>query len=176
MVTAVSVTVAAVAKKLLALLLGDKKGRKFLLYTVCIALFVLCLPMIVLLGLFGWMAGDSATILDQSNILANIPNDQLVQIQTIEKVSDNIDRLFEDLGLEDADTNKATAIYMGYLTGFETSSTFYNDLANCFLTTADDADIYDRISQTFLVVISDEDKSKFDSLYGITPIRLREEF
>ena len=73
---AVGATIAAVAKKVLALLLGDKKGRKFLLYVVGIALFIVSIPLITMLGLFGWMAGDSGSILDQSDILANIPNDQ----------------------------------------------------------------------------------------------------
>ena len=33
---AVGATIAAVAKKVFAILLGDKKGRKFLLYIICI--------------------------------------------------------------------------------------------------------------------------------------------
>ena len=50
---AVGATIAAVAKKVLALLLGDKKGRKFLLYVVGIALFIVSIPLITMLGLFG---------------------------------------------------------------------------------------------------------------------------
>ena len=87
---AVGATIAAVAKKVLALLLGDKKGRKFLLYVVGIALFIVSIPLITMLGLFGWMAGDSGFILDQDDILANIPNEQLVQMQTVEQVCNKI--------------------------------------------------------------------------------------
>ena len=50
---AVGATIAAVAKKVLAILLGDKKGRKFLLYVVGIALFIVCIPLITLIGMFG---------------------------------------------------------------------------------------------------------------------------
>ena len=50
--------VAKVAKKILQVLLGDENGRKFLGYVVGIALFIVLLPLIVILGLFGWMAGD----------------------------------------------------------------------------------------------------------------------
>ena len=172
---AVGATIAAVAKKVLALLLGDKKGRKFLLYVVGIALFIVCIPLITLLGLFGWMAGDSGSILDQSDILANIPNEQLVQIQTMDQVSNTIVTTFEDAGLDESDHKKATAIYIGYLVGLETQDGFYENLSNCFLNTTEDADVYDLVSQTFLVVISEDDQTKFDSLYGVTPTRVVEE-
>ena len=172
---AVGATIAAVAKKVLALLLGDKKGRKFLLYVVGIALFIVCIPLITLLGLFGWMAGDSGSILNQEDILANIPNEQLVQIQTMDQVSNTIVATFEDAGLEENDHKKATAIYMGYLVGLETQDGFYENLSNCFLNTTEDADVYDLVLQTFLVVISEDDQTKFDSLYGVTPTRVVEE-
>lgn len=172
---AVGATIAAVAKKVLALLLGDKKGRKFLLYVVGIALFIVCIPLITLLGLFGWMAGDSRSFLNQGDILANIPNEQLVQIQTIDQVSNTIVTTFEDAGLDESDHKKAIAIYMGYLVGLETQDGFYENLSNCFLNTTEDADVYDLVSQTFLVVISEDDQTKFDSLYGVTPTRVTEE-
>ena len=172
---AVGATIAAVAKKVLALLLGDKKGRKFLLYVVGIALFIVSIPLITMLGLFGWMAGDSGSILDQSDILANIPNEQLVQMQTVEQVCNNIVTTFEEAGLEENDHKKASAIYMGYLVGMETQDGFYEKLSNCFLNTSEDADVYDLVSQTFLVVISEDDQAKYDSLYGITPTRVVEE-
>ncbi len=172
---AVGATIAAVAKKVLALLLGDKKGRKFLLYVVGIALFIVCIPLITLLGLFGWMAGDSGSILDQDDILANIPNEQLVQMQTIDQVCNTIVTTFEDAGLDESDHKKATAIYMGYLVGLEMQDGFYEDLSNCFLNTTEDTDVYDLVSQTFLVVISEDDQTKFDSLYGVTPTRVATE-
>ena len=153
-------------------LLGDKKGRKFLLYVVGIALFIVCIPLITLLGLFGWMAGDSGLILDQDDILANIPNEQLVQMQTIDQVCNTIVTTFEDAGLEENDHKKATAIYMGYLVGLETQDGFYENLSNCFLNTTVDANVYDLVSQTFLVVISEEDQVKYDELYGVTPARV----
>ena len=169
---AVGATIAAVAKKVLAYLLGDKKGRKFLLYVVGIALFIVCIPLITLLGLFGWMAGDSGSILDQDDILANIPNEQLVQMQTIDQACNTIVTTFEDAGLEENDHKKAIAIYMGYLVGLETQDGFYENLSNCFLNTTEDANVYDLVSQTFLVVISEEDQAKYDELYGVTPARV----
>ena len=64
---------------------------------------------------------------------------------------------------------------MGYLVGMETQAGFYEKLSNCFLNTSEDADVYDLVSQTFLVVISEDDQAKYDSLYGVTPMRIVEE-
>jgi hypothetical protein len=167
---AVGATIVAVAKKVLSFLLGSKKGRKFLLYVVGVALFIVCIPLITALGLFGWMAGDSGSLLNHEDILANIPNEQLVQMQTIDEVCNSIEIAFENAGLEESDHKKAKAIYIGYLVGMETQEGFYEDLAHCFLATTETSDVYDMISQNFLVIISEEDQTKFDDLYGVTSI------
>ena len=49
---------AAIGKTALLLLLGDKKGRKAVEYTVGIAVFLALLPLIVVMGLFHWLLGD----------------------------------------------------------------------------------------------------------------------
>ena len=51
-------TLAAIGKKVLLLLLGDKKGRKAMGYTIGIAVFLALLPLIVVMGLFHWLLGD----------------------------------------------------------------------------------------------------------------------
>lgn len=51
-------TLAAIGKKALLLLLGDKKGRKAVGYTIGIAGFLALLPLIVVMGLFHWLLGD----------------------------------------------------------------------------------------------------------------------
>lgn len=51
-------TLAAIGKKVLLLLLGDKKGRKAMGYTVGIAVFLALLPLIIVIGLFHWLLGD----------------------------------------------------------------------------------------------------------------------
>ena len=51
-------TIAAIGKKALLFLLGDKKGRKAVGYTVGIAVFLALLPLIVVVGLFHWLLGD----------------------------------------------------------------------------------------------------------------------
>lgn len=88
MVASVGATIAAVAKKVLAILLGDKKGRKFLLYVVGIALFIVCIPLITLIGMFGWMAGDGGTIMGKDMVLSNLPQEQQSQIATMDATCD----------------------------------------------------------------------------------------
>ena len=51
-------TLAAIGKKALLILLGDKKGRKAVGYTVGIAVFLALLPLIIVMGLFHWLCGD----------------------------------------------------------------------------------------------------------------------
>ena len=55
-------TLAAIGKKILLVLLGDKKGRKTVGYTIGIAGFLALLPLIVVMGLFHWLlvAGGAA--------------------------------------------------------------------------------------------------------------------
>ena len=51
-------TLAAIGKKALLVLLGDKKGRKAMGYTIGIAVFLALLPLIIVMGLFHWLLGD----------------------------------------------------------------------------------------------------------------------
>ena len=39
-------------------LLGDKKGRKAVGYTIGIAVFLALLPLFIVMGLFHWLLGD----------------------------------------------------------------------------------------------------------------------
>lgn len=51
-------TLAAIGKKALLFLLGDKKGRKTVGYTIGISVFLALLPLIIVMGLFHWLLGD----------------------------------------------------------------------------------------------------------------------
>ena len=62
-------------KKIIEILVGDKKGRKFLGYVIGIALFIVLLPLIVVLGLFGWMSNGLTVELSYDDIYNNIPSE-----------------------------------------------------------------------------------------------------
>ena len=51
-------TLAAIGKKVLLFLLGDKKGRKAVGYTIGITVFIALLPLIIVMGLFHWLLSD----------------------------------------------------------------------------------------------------------------------
>ena len=85
-----SVTVGTVLKKVAEVLVSSKSGRKFIGYTVGITLFLVLLPMIVIVGLFGWMAGDGGTMLDRDQIISQLPLDQQEQINVIDTTCDTI--------------------------------------------------------------------------------------
>ena len=163
-----SVTVGTVLKKVAEVLVSSKSGRKFIGYTVGITLFLVLLPMIVIVGLFGWMAGDGGTMLDRDQIISQLPPEQQEQIDVIDTTCDTIVTTFKIYGLPVSDQRKAQAIYIDKLMGLESQDGFHESLTDCFMNVTADVSVYDLISSTFLVSFSDEEIAKFDELYGVT--------
>ena len=60
-----AVTVSVVAKKVVEVLASSKKGRKFLLYTVGIVLFIVLLPLIAIVSGLLWWSNQSAKTFNQ---------------------------------------------------------------------------------------------------------------
>lgn len=169
-----SVTVGTVLKKVAEVLVSSKSGRKFLGYTVGITLFLVLLPMIVIVGLFGWMAGDGGTMLDRDQIISQLPLEQQEQIDVIDTTCDTIVTTFKIYGLPVSDQRKAQAIYIDKLMGLESQVGFFDSLAGCFVNADADVSVYDLIAGTFLVAFSEEEMARLDELYGVT-IGLTEE-
>ena len=163
-----AVPVAAIAKKVAEVLASTKSGRKFIGYTIGITLFIVMLPLIVIVGLFGWMAGDGGTMLDRDQIISQLPLDQQEQIDVIDTTCDTIVTTFKIYGLPVSDQRKAQAIYIDKLMGLESQDGFFELLAVCFVNTDESMSVYTLISITFLVSFSDEEIAKFDELYGVT--------
>ena len=158
-----TVTVGVVVKKVVEVLASSKKGRKFLLYTVGIVLFIVLLPLIALVGLFGFLMGGDVPI-DEQQILGALPSEDQAGIDT---TCADIHAVFTERGLTEADAKKAEAIYMACLLGRE-SDTFIEDLAECFENVSDTVSVYDNVSTTFSVEFTDEDEKRFDEQYGVT--------
>lgn len=163
-----SVTVGTVLKKAAEMFVSSQNGRKFIGYTIGITLFLALLPLIVIVGFFGWMAGDGGTMLDSDQIISQLPIEQQEQIDVIETTCDTIVTTFKIHGLPVSDQRKAQAIYIDKLMGLESQAGFYESLAGCFISVSADVSVYDLLSGTFLVVFSDEEIAQFDELYGIT--------
>ena len=163
---AVGATIAAVAKKVLSILLGDKKGRKFLLYVVGMVLFIVFLPLIALVGLFGWMSGGADNVMGNVSIMDNS------EIQKFNSAFEKMAEHFEKEGLDEADCNKASMIYISYLSSNGDNEELYGDLAYCFLNTTESEGVYDLLEDKFSIVIEEKDRVILDELYGITPVRI----
>lgn len=159
-----AVTIGTVVKKALELIAVSDSGRKFLGYVLCIAVFLLLLPVIVVCGLFGWMANDGGTLLLREELLNNLPEENAAVIEQMNTVCDTIQNVFEIKGLSVMDERKAETIYLTCLVGREDDENFYNDLADCFLYADAETDVFDLVSITFGVEISDDDREMIEKI------------
>ena len=108
-------------------------------------------------------------------VISRLPIEQQEQIVSIDTVCDTIIAVFETHGLSASDQRKAQAIYISKLIGMESEESFYDDLADCFLSVSEGMSVYDLISERFLVAFNDKEITSFDEMYGVTPIRLSDE-
>ena len=84
-------TLAAIGKKALLFLLGDKKGRKAVGYIIGIAVFLALLPLIIVMGLFHWLLGDGGTEIREQ-----------VKKEAASAYTESVEQYKEWEGLEDA--------------------------------------------------------------------------
>ena len=159
--------VAKVAKKVLEVLLGDKNGRKFLGYTIGIALFIVLLPLIVILGLFGWMAGDGgASLVNYDVIYSQMPSEYREMIEEHQDELDLIEVTFLENGLSTSDVSKAKTIYISCLIGKEVEEDFYQTYAECFINQTEEVDFLTNIENAFSVAFTQEEREQFNSIYS----------
>ncbi len=159
--------VVKVAQKILAALLGDKKGRKFLGYVVGIVLFIILLPVIVILGLFGWMSGDGATsLIDYDIIYSQMPSEYREMIEEYQGELEMIETTFIENGLTSEDISKAKTIYISCLTGKESEEGFYQKYADCFINQTEEADFLTNIESAFSVTFTQEERDQLNNLYS----------
>ena len=159
-------TVAAkAAKKLLQILAGDEKGRKFLGYVIGIALFIFFLPLIAVLGLFGWMSGETIE-LSYDEVYSKIPSEYRETIEAYEDELSEIDRVFLENGLTLTDASKARTIFISCLVGKESEEDFYQRYAECFLNQSGDSDVLTNIENTFSVTFTEQERLQLENLYS----------
>lgn len=161
-----AVTIGVVAKKAVEVLASSKKGRNFLLYTVGVVLFIVLLPLIAIVGLFGFLAGGELPV-DQQQIMANLPAEDRAVIERIDATGASILTTFAERGLTENDGKKAAAIYMACLLGKD-SGDVAADLAECFEDVSDTASVYDNVAAKFSVKFTAEEEKYFDDRYGVT--------
>lgn len=160
-----AVPVAAIAKKAGEILVSSKKGRKFIGYTIGIAVFLLILPILVVLGLFGFMSNGNSLSINQSKLMAAMPSSQREAWSHENGVLQSIAAAFTQKGLA-ADIHLAQAIYMLKLSDKETGDAdFCNKLLQCFAGTKNHQEAYAKVESTFGVMFSEQDIAEMDQLY-----------
>jgi len=160
----ISATLATIGKKLLAVLAGDKKGRKFLGYVIGITLFIVLLPVIALYGLFGWMSGGGG--LDSALIENAVLAEYCEQFEQYSKQLSKIESTFSNKGLTQTQIDQAKIIYLSCLIGKENEENFYQKLVGCFQNASEEKPLLDCISETFNITFSDSDKEQFNKIFG----------
>lgn len=163
-----AVTIAAVAKKVAATLVSNKKGRKFIGYVIGISIFILCIPLIAVLCLFGWTSGNPS-IDYQSGVAAGVAD--MFNDPALQERFENIQIVFTEYDLSTGDIHKAQFMSIKKLAGLEEQENFYERLASCFLETTNEKTVYMLIEEAFEIEIADEDEARLDDLYGVTPVR-----
>ena len=164
---AVGAVVAKVVKKVLAILAGDKNGRKFLGYVAGIVLFIVLLPVIAVYGLFGWMAGGGATeIVSPDMVYSAMPAEYRERMEQYNAELSMIETTFAECGVSGTDTSLAKTIYISCLIGKEREENFYRTYADCFLNADEEHDPLQNISSAFGVTFTDADKERLKQLYG----------
>ena len=158
---AIGATLAAIGKKLLVALAGDKNGRKFLGYVIGIALVIVLLPVIAVYGLVGWMAGGG----EVEGIVPSSAN----SILAYENQLYAIEETFRSYDLSERDIEAGQVIYLSCLIGRESEEGFYQTYVDCFLNRSEEADLLSNISSAFGVAFTDADRAEFQNLYGGTP-------
>lgn len=164
-----AITLAAIAKMAAEALASSKKGRKFLGYVIGIAIFIVLLPVILLMGIFGGLSQGGDML--GNEILSQLPPEDTAMLESMNTTVSNIQSVFSQYGLTVNDAQKATDIYLNYLVGREYEEWFYDGLAYCFLNTSSYYDVYALTEMTFGVTISLDVRQRLDELYGITLTR-----
>jgi hypothetical protein len=153
--------------KVLSMLLGDKKGRKFLGYVIGIALFIVLLPMIAVYGLFGWMSGaGSSEIISYDTIYNSLPTEYQEKIEKNDAQLKAIENTFSASGFTKEEISEAKAIYISWLTDIETDETFCEKYAEVFKYNEEEPDRLNRISSAFGVTFSEKDRQQYNELFG----------
>jgi hypothetical protein len=156
-----------VGKKILTMLLGDKNGRKTLGCILGIAVVIVLLPIMVTVGLFGWMAGGGVTeVLTHEAVYVQLPPKVQSDVAQHELQLVTIENEFANAGFSGNDISKAKTIYISALVGKETEDVFYQNYITCFQNANTNAELLSNVSSAFGVSFSDADRNDFENLYG----------
>ncbi len=145
--------IAAVAKKVLQVVLSNKKGRSAVITIVLIVLFLIFLPVIVF---FSVISGDIDLNIDglESRIEQHINEETQGKLQLAEGVINDIELKMTEAGYSAEDIKKAQVIYSLALYEFSDQENFTENLVGCFAAEQTDEELMSAINLKFGTNIS----------------------
>ena len=152
----IAVQFAAIAKKVLQFLLSNKKGRKFLGYVIGITLFIVLLPLIVLIELFGWMSGGS-NIAIHSIVAGDLQKQYAIHFPEHAEALEKISVTFDTYGVGNKKALAQTIYISTDLSDMNENDDFYTDYVHCFTDVGEGKTYINNITETFGISFSDED-------------------
>ena len=152
----IAVQIAAIIKKVLQFLLSNEKGRKFLGYVIGIAIFIVLIPLITLVGLFGWMSeGENFAL--QNSIFGNLQEQYLSEFPEHTDALEKIKTTFDIYGVGNMVSVAQTIYISTNLPSVNESDDFYTNYVLCFINTNDGKTYFDNVAEAFGITFSDKD-------------------
>ena len=152
----IAVQIAAIIKKVLQFLLSNEKGRKFLGYVIGIAIFIVLIPLITLVGLFGWMSeGENFAL--QNSIFGNLQEQYLSEFPEHTDALEKIKTTFDIYGVGNMVSVAQTIYISTNLPSVNESDDFYTNYVLCFINTDDGKTYFDNVAEAFGITFSDKD-------------------
>lgn len=150
--------VAAVAKKVAAKVLSNKKASKVVVGIVLVAIIIIFIPICLILVIF-----DNATTLDLSGlssaVISQMDQDQLDDLQHINDTMTAIESAMTSAGFTGARITEAYVLFNVSLYDQSNDPGFVDKLVGCFQQGQTDAQLIAAVNQTFSINISSSEFS-----------------
>lgn len=150
-----SVTVAAIAKKVAVYLATDKRTWKASGMIIGIAIAIVLLPAMLLLAMGNQFSGADVQEVDYSQFVQSLSAQQQTQLSQMESDGKAIETELTDLGMKNQIV-KAQMIYLTYFDSVQKGENFFAEYADCFKE-SDDEKLIESLNQKYGLSIDYEE-------------------
>lgn len=147
--------VGAALKKILSALVSNKKGRKFLLYTVPVVLLVIFLPILAIVAVLNSDFSFDRNALTQT-VLAQASAEELARLQMLNDVGAELDAAMREAGFGPRE-KEAEVLFVLALSQHMDEDDLISRLVGCFAEGQTDAQLIDAVNTEFGTAILAED-------------------
>jgi len=154
--------VAVAAKKIAAVVLSDKKGRKVVATIIGVVIAILLLPLCVLMGLSQTdLSFDTEALVEHAQ--ANMSEEDIAVLQLFEDTALEIEDQMREAGYSTMRTREALVLYVLALSDFASDTDFVETLVGCFEENQTDEELIVNVNSAFGTEITVEE---FSNLMG----------